>query len=107
SDVADRLERPSPTLEPVIYRIGATMYRDPALNSARTIQHFGANATTGGIAHRVRWRLFIQGGQAAGWPARHGCQAPGARSSDRRPRCARGLPADAAQPRSTLATLSW
>jgi hypothetical protein len=25
----------------VIYRIGATMYRDPALNSGRTIPHFG------------------------------------------------------------------
>jgi len=24
----------------VIYRIGATMYRDPALNSPRTIAHF-------------------------------------------------------------------
>ena len=31
SDGADRLERPDSTLEPVINRIGATMYRDPAL----------------------------------------------------------------------------
>jgi len=29
-----------PALEPVIYRIGATMYRDPALNSGGTIPHF-------------------------------------------------------------------
>ncbi len=25
----------------LIYRIGATMYRDPALNSARTLPYFG------------------------------------------------------------------
>src|SRR5690606_21427536 len=67
SDVADRLERPSPTLEPVIYRIGATMYRDPALNSGRTIQHFRANATTGATPDGGRCGSFIhnRGGRSS------------------------------------------
>ena len=40
NDGADRLDRPFPAWYLLIYRIGATMYRDPALNSGRTIPHF-------------------------------------------------------------------
>jgi hypothetical protein len=37
--------KPQAALEPVIYRIGATMYRDPASNSPRTIPHIRAEVS--------------------------------------------------------------